>query len=65
VGYRVYNDSGILTFGKSQEQCNISITLTLVLDVTDPDTLNSFPNTVFSFSIVGVDAKSSTNGARI
>ena len=27
VGYRVYNNNGILTFGKSQEQCNISITL--------------------------------------
>lgn len=65
VGYRVYNDSGVLTFGKSQEQCNISITLTRVFDGADPDSLYSFPKTTFIFSILGVAEKNKNNGSRI
>jgi hypothetical protein len=65
VGYRVYNDSGILTFGKSQEQCNININLTRVSDGASPVSTNAFPSTIFMFSIVGVDKKDSNNGSRI
>jgi hypothetical protein len=65
VGYRVYNDSGVLTFGKNQEQCNISIRHTRVYDNLEPDTTLAFPTTTYIFSIVGVDKKSDTNGSRI
>jgi hypothetical protein len=65
VGYRVYNDSGILTFGKSQEQCNININLTRVSDGASPVSTDAFPATIFMFSIVGVDKKDSNNGSRI
>lgn len=64
IGYRVYNDAGILTFGKSQELCNIKISLRRVYDDEEPDTINFLPITNFMFTIVGVEPKKE-NGSRI
>lgn len=64
VGYRVYNNSGILTFGKSQEMCNITITLSRIQDGLDPNTNIAFPTTSFLFAINGIDKKSE-NGSRL
>ena len=64
VGYRVYNDAGVLTFGKSQEQCSIQISLRRVYDDEEPDTINFLPITNYMFTIVGVEPKG-MNGSRI
>ena len=64
IGYRVYNDAGIVTFGKSQEQCSIQISLRRVYDDEEPDTVNFLPITNYMFTIVGVEPKG-MNGSRI
>ena len=64
VGYRVYNDAGVITFGKSQEQCSIQISLRRVYDDEEPDTINFLPITNYMFTIVGVQPKG-MNGSRI
>ena len=63
--YRVYNDAGVITFGKSQELCNIHISLRRVVDDVPPESANGLPTTNFLFSIFGVDKKDSNNGSRI
>jgi hypothetical protein len=65
VGYRVYNDSGIATFGKSQEQCTLRITMRRVYDDDPPDTINFLPITNFLFSIVGVKESEKKNILKI
>ena len=64
IGYRVYNDAGIVTFGKSQEQCSIQISLRRIYDDEEPDTINFLPITNYMFTIVGVEPKG-MNGSRI
>ena len=64
IGYRVYNDAGIVTFGKSQEQCNIQISMRRVFDDAEPVSVNYLPITNFMFTIVGVESKG-INGSRI
>lgn len=64
IGYRVYNDAGIVTFGKSQEQCNILIALRRVYDDDEPESVNILPITNYMFTIVGVESKG-MNGSRI
>jgi hypothetical protein len=70
-----YNNNNIATFGKNQEQCNITIYYERIIDgqlpsytnVLPPQTAcvdNPFPHTVFCFDIVGVE-KYSKNGNRI
>ena len=65
VNIRVYNQSGTLTFGKSQEQCNITLTFKRVSDDGTPETLDPFPNTNFTFFINGIRKASKTNSTRI
>jgi hypothetical protein len=65
IFYRVYNQSGTLTFGKSQEQCNITLTFKRISDDGTPETTDAFPNTNFTFSINGIRKASSTNSTRI
>ena len=64
IGYRVYNDAGIVTFGKSQEQCNILISMRRVFDDAEPVSVNYLPITNYMFTIVGVEEKG-MNGSRI
>lgn len=64
IGYRVYNDAGIVTFGKSQEQCNIQISMRRVFDDDEPVSVNYLPITNYMFTIVGVEPKG-MNGSRI
>ena len=65
AGYRVYNDAGVATFGKSQEICNIHISLRRVYDDEPPDTINFLPITNFMFSIVGVKEADKKNMLRL
>jgi len=44
----------VTTFGKSQEQCNITIYYSKILDSTTPSTTEAFPNVIFIFGIFGV-----------
>lgn len=62
---RVYNQSGTLTFGKSQEQCNITLSFKRVVDDQTPETTDAFPNTNFTFFINGIRKASKTNSTRI
>jgi hypothetical protein len=65
INVRVFNQSGTLTFGKSQEQCNITLTFKRVSDDGTPETVDAFPNTNFTFLINGIRKSSKTNGTRI
>lgn len=65
VNIRVYNQSGTLTFGKSQEQCNITLSFRRVSDDAPPETTDAFPNTNFTFFINGIRKASTTNSTRI
>lgn len=65
VAIRVYNQSGTLTFGKSQEQCSITLTFKRVSDDGTPETTDAFPNTNFTFLINGIRKASTTNSTRI
>ena len=65
VNIRVYNQSGTLTFGKSQEQCNITLSFKRVSDDLTPETTDAFPNTNFTFFINGIRKASTTNSTRI
>jgi hypothetical protein len=65
IFYRVYNQSGTLTFGKSQEQCNLTLIFKRVSDDGTPETLDPFPNTNFTFLINGIRKSSKTNSTRI
>ena len=53
---QIYNNSSILTFGKSQETANINIYYTKVVDGTVPAPTNPYPSVVFQFSIFGVES---------
>jgi hypothetical protein len=65
TAFRVYNQAGTVTFGKSQETCNITLTFKRVSDNLDPVTATAFPNTNFLFLINGISKKSDTNGTRL
>jgi hypothetical protein len=65
TGFRVYNQAGTLTIGKSQDVCNLTLTFKRVVDNADPVTLTRFPNTNFTFLINGISKKSKTNGSLI
>lgn len=65
IFYRVYNQSGTATFGKSQELCNITLTFKRVSDDGTPETTDAFPNTNFTFCINGIRKASTTNSTRI
>lgn len=65
TGFRVYNQAGTVTIGKSQESCNLTLTFKRVLDNADPVTFLRFPNTNFTFLINGISKKSKTNGSLI
>lgn len=65
TGFRVYNQAGTLTFGKSQDVCNLTLTFKRVSDNANPETTLRFPNTNFTFLINGISKKSDTNGTRL
>jgi hypothetical protein len=65
VNIRVFNQSGTLTFGKSQEQCNLTLIFKRVSDDLTPETVDPFPNTNFTFLINGIRKASTTNSTRI
>lgn len=63
-----YNSNNIATFGKNQEQVNISIQYSRVVD--DKNSINdgfsgitSFPNTIFVFDIFGIPKESNNLNA--
>jgi hypothetical protein len=62
---RVFNQSGTLTFGKSQEMCNLTLIFKRVSDDGTPETTDAFPNTNFTFLINGIRKASTTNSTRI
>ena len=56
TGNQLYNNvSNVMTFGKSQDLCNISISFTRVLDDTRPNITVANPQFVFMFTIIGID----------
>lgn len=65
IALRVFNQSGTLTFGKSQEQCTLTLTFKRVSDDATPETIDAFPNTNFTFFINGIRKASTTNSTRI
>ena len=55
-GNQLYNNvSNVMTFGKSQDLCNINISFTRVLDDTRPAITVANPQFVFMFTIIGID----------
>jgi len=56
TGTQQYNNvSNVMTFGKSQDLCNINISFTRVLDDTRPGITVANPQFVFMFTIIGID----------
>ncbi len=61
-----YYSNNIATFGKNQEQVNISIQYNRVSDDTPVQTVNNFPNAIFIFDIIGIPKeKGNNNGTRL
>jgi hypothetical protein len=61
-----YYSNNIATFGKNQEQVNISIQYNRVSDDTPVQTVNNFPDAIFVFDIIGIPKdQSNKNGARL
>lgn len=59
-----YYSNNIATFGKNQEQVNISIRYTRVVDdATSFSGVSSFPNTIFVFDIIGIPKESNNLNA--
>jgi len=59
ASYQTYCDpSNVQTFGKYQDLCNITITLSRVVDDTKPNLTASFPQFAFIFTIIGVNRSS-------
>jgi len=49
------NVSNVMTFGKSQDLCNLNISFTRVLDDAKPVLTTANPQFVFMFTIIGID----------
>jgi hypothetical protein len=61
-----YYSNNIATFGKSQEQCSITIEYYKIIDDNLASPLNAYPNAVFVFDIFGIPKdKSNPNGSRL
>ena len=57
--FQLYCDpSNVQTFGKYQDLCNITITLSRVVDDTKPNLTAAFPQFSFIFTIIGVNRSS-------
>jgi hypothetical protein len=59
AAYQTYCDpSNVQTFGKYQDLCNITISLTRVVDDVKPNLTQAFPQFAFIFTIIGVNRSS-------
>jgi hypothetical protein len=57
--FQLYCDpSNVQTFGKYQDLCNITISLTHVIDDVKPNLTAAFPQFAFIFTIIGVNRSS-------
>lgn len=77
TSHQLYYSTSVITFGKNQELCNISISYKRVLDDKDPSldasvpytdikkVVSPFPQTVFIFDIIGVTKTDIKNGTRL
>ena len=77
ASHQLYYGTSIATFGKNQEQCNITISYKRILDDKDPALdasvpysgidaiVSAYPQAVFIFDIVGVTKTDTKNGSRI
>lgn len=77
TSHQLYYGTSVITFGKNQELCNISISYKRILDDKDPSldasipytdikkVVSPFPHTVFIFDIIGVTKTDIKNGSRL